>query len=87
VPDDGVRSGPERIVSGPFTECPTTSWQPDRRIEVDDLASARGLDDAERRFYVVMHHLATVLWMRGRSTEALAALTAVMEWAGQEQAT
>lgn len=74
-----------RIVSGPFTEYPHAAWQSERvRIDVGDGAAARSVDEAERRFYVVMHHLATVLWLKGRSTEALAALTAVVDWVGQE---
>jgi hypothetical protein len=35
----------------------------------------------EQQFYAVMHHLATVLWMKGLVVEGLAALSAVVEWA------
>ena len=40
------------------------------------------LDPAEQRFYVVMNHMATALWMKGAAVEALAALGAVLEWVG-----
>ena len=38
---------------------------------VPSPAGKRELDLAEQRFYVVMHHLATVLWMKGATVEAL----------------
>jgi hypothetical protein len=42
------------------------------------------VDTAERHFYAVMHHLATVLWMKGLTTEGLAALSAVLEWTNDQ---
>jgi hypothetical protein len=40
-------------------------------------------DMAEQRFYIVMHHMATVLWMKGATVEALAALSAVLKVASE----
>jgi hypothetical protein len=55
----------------------------DSRGIPNNPASVR-MDAAEEQFYAVMHHLATVLWMKGATVEALAALSAVVEWVGQE---
>lgn len=52
--------------------------------EVVSSAPVRCLDAEEQRFYAVMHHLATVLWMKGATVEALAALSAVLEWVSQK---
>jgi hypothetical protein len=54
------------------------------RRRVGQPMAVRGLEPAERQFYAVMHHLATVLWMKGGAVEALAALSAVLEWINQE---
>jgi len=35
-------------------------------------------DPKERKFYIVMHHMASVLWMKGRSVEAVDALLDVL---------
>lgn len=41
---------------------------------------------SEQRFYAVMHHLATVLWMKGAAVEALAALGDLLEERRRERA-
>jgi hypothetical protein len=42
----------------------------------------------EQQFYAVMHHLATVMWMKGLVVEGLAALSVVVECAvTREEAT
>jgi hypothetical protein len=49
----------------------------------DGPVVTQDLDTAEQRFYVVMHHMATVLWMKGAVVEALAALSGVLEEASK----
>jgi len=46
-------------------------------------ATASAVDTDERRFYIVMQHLATVLWMKELAVEGLDALSAVLERAGR----
>lgn len=55
------------------------------RRKAGTLVVPQVLDVSEQRFYVVMHHLATVLWMKGAAVEALTALRDVLEETSREQ--
>jgi hypothetical protein len=50
-----------------------------------DYPAFGALDGRERQFYAVMHHVAAVVWTKGKAVEALAALGAVLGWAAQEE--
>jgi hypothetical protein len=78
-------------VSGPFTEdprLPAVVYQPKggRECRGREVPAALPAEDVrERQFYVVMHHMATVLWLKGKAVEGLTALSAVLERTAQEQ--
>jgi hypothetical protein len=55
-------------------------------VNIRAPSDALPLNAKERQFYIVMHHLATVLWVKGLAVEALRTLSGVLEAAnGQER--